>query len=283
MSALKVIVSERGKNLIVLDGYKYRFHKQLTNGVKRWVCSVSGNKKCPAYLKTEGKSDVLVHIADNHNHQALDEKVLNRLALSNSLKRKATEDLSERPIKLIHTELRSGDVSTLTITDLKCIRKNIYHARRSVLPKLPTKLEEVHDVLKSFPCKTNRNEPFLLVNDTENNIIMFSCQSNLEFLCSLDTIYVDGTFDCCTKFFVQLFTIHGLKDDHYIPLVFFLLPNKRKSTYKIALNHVIEQADKQLTPKTVVADFEEAIQQSVLETWSGVRLIGCKFHLGQAW
>jgi hypothetical protein len=44
MSSLKLIISERGKEFLVLDRFKYRFHKELSSGVKRWVCSISGNK-----------------------------------------------------------------------------------------------------------------------------------------------------------------------------------------------------------------------------------------------
>jgi predicted house-cleaning noncanonical NTP pyrophosphatase (MazG superfamily) len=214
MSSLKLIISERGKEFLVLDRFKYRFHKELSSGVKRWVCSISGNKKCPAYLKTEGKTNI-VEVIDNHNHPPHEEKILNRNELSNSLKRKATEDLNERPTKLIHQELRKGDIETLTNCDIKRIRKNIYQARRGVLPKLPTTQEEIHHALNSHSIKTNRDGPFLLVNDAENKIIMFSCQTNLEFLCSSKFIYVDGTFNCCAKFFLQMFTIHRLAGDHY--------------------------------------------------------------------
>uniref|UniRef100_A0A6P7HI98 Uncharacterized protein LOC114349161 n=1 Tax=Diabrotica virgifera virgifera TaxID=50390 RepID=A0A6P7HI98_DIAVI len=146
-------------------------------------------------------------------------------------------------------------------------------------------MEETHDILKTFPVKINKNEDFLMVNDIENQIIMFSYSSNLEFLTDLDTIYIDGTFEYCPKFFKQMFSIHGLKEDHYIPLAFFLLPNKQKHTYTLALKYLIEQVEKcnkKLALRTVFADFEEAIQQSVTEVWTNVLLKGCRFHLGQS-
>jgi hypothetical protein len=42
-----------------------------------------------------------------HNHDAESEACLNRQMLNNSVKRKAMEDFSEIPRKLIHKELRS--------------------------------------------------------------------------------------------------------------------------------------------------------------------------------
>lgn len=221
MSGVSTVLSTKGKDIILIDRYKYRFHKQLSNDVKRWVCSVSGSVKCKAFLKTEGNSNIITELVDTHNHEPVDEKVLNRNILSNKLKRKAKDDPNEKPMKLIHKELRKGDVETVTNQDITCIRKNIYHIRRQVFPKLPKNIQELHIALDSFNQKTNKEEEFLLVNNREQHIIMFSCKTNLNFLCDLDTIYVDGTFSYCPRLFLQLFTLHGLKGDHYIPLVFF--------------------------------------------------------------
>jgi len=49
-----------------------------------------------------------------HKHDADSEACLNRQILNNSVKRKAKEDLCERPRKLIHKELRSQYLDTLT-------------------------------------------------------------------------------------------------------------------------------------------------------------------------
>lgn len=254
----------------------------MSNGVKRWVCSV----KCKAFLKTEEDSDIITEIVATHNHEPKEEKVLNRNILSNTLKRKATDDFNEKPMKLIHKELRKGDVESLTNKDIMYIRKNMYYSRRQVFPKLPKNVEELHAALDSFKPTTNKEEQFLLVNNRENHIVMFSCKTNLEFLCDLDTIYVDGTFSYCPKLFLQLFTLHGLKGDHYIPLVFFLFPDKRKETYKCALEYAVSEAKtigKTLNPDNVVADFEVAIHEEVREVWNHASLVGCRFHLGQSW
>jgi len=64
--------------------------------------------------------------------------------------------------------------------------------------------------------------------------IVFSSITNLKFLSQIDTILVDGTFKTCPKLFIQFFTIHGLSNENYIPLIFFLLINKNVETYKKA-------------------------------------------------
>lgn len=113
----------------------------------------------------------------------------------------------------------------------------MHKARRSVLPKLSTNHGEVYHALKTYPFKTNRDEHLLLVDDEENNIIIFSCETNLEFLCTFKSIYVDGTFNCSAQFFLQMFTIHRLAVVYYISLLFFLLPSKQKTSYTLAFNY----------------------------------------------
>jgi hypothetical protein len=56
-----------------------------------------------------------------HNHDADSEACITRQILNNSLKRKAMEDLCERPRKLIQEELRSQYLDTLTYNDIRNI------------------------------------------------------------------------------------------------------------------------------------------------------------------
>jgi hypothetical protein len=53
--------------------------------------------------------------------------------------------------------------------------------------------------------KTKQNENILLVNDEKENIIIFSCETNLKFLSTVDNIYMDGTFDFTAWFFFTIF------------------------------------------------------------------------------
>ena len=115
---------------------------------------------------------------------------------------------------------------------------------------------------------------------------MFSCKSNLEFIASNDVLYVDGTFKSTPKYFYQLFTIHGLRNEHYIPLVFFLLPSKHTSSYEEAFKHLLVEAVKinvNIQPKIIYADLEISIHNAVKSVWSDSKVKICRFHLGQSW
>jgi hypothetical protein len=77
---------------------------------------------------------------------------------------------------------------------------------------------------------TNKNENFLLITDKETNIIIFTCLTNLK--CTMEKVFMDGTFQFCSKFFYQFFVLHSIQNGIYTSLVYTLLPNKRTSTYE---------------------------------------------------
>jgi hypothetical protein len=84
-----------------------------------------------------------------HNHAADSEACLNRQILNNSVKMKAMEDLCERSRKLMHEELRSHYLDTLTYKDIKDISRNMHKVRSSQLLPLPTYIEETHEALST--------------------------------------------------------------------------------------------------------------------------------------
>ena len=77
---MKFMVSEKRKELIVLDGFKFRFEKVLANEIQRWSCC---KKCCKAFLKLNSSKEIVERKLD-HNHDADSEKVLNRQKVSNA-------------------------------------------------------------------------------------------------------------------------------------------------------------------------------------------------------
>jgi hypothetical protein len=126
-------------------------------------------------------------------------------------------------------------------------------------------------------------ESFFLIKDLEKHIIIFSCQKNLTFINEVDTIYMDRTFKYCPRLFLQLFSIHGLKNGHYIPLIFCLLPDKSIETYKYTLHCIVDKCNLLFSPKYVTVDFEISIHKAIVEIWPHSKIIGCRFHLTQSW
>ena len=59
------------------------------------------------------------------------------------------EGLCERPRKLIHEELRSQYLDTLTYKYIRNISRNMHKARSSQLLPLQTYIEEMHEALSA--------------------------------------------------------------------------------------------------------------------------------------
>ena len=59
------------------------------------------------------------------------------------------EDLCERPRKLIHEELRSQYLDSLTYEDIRVINRNMHKARSSQLLPLSTDIEETHEAVSA--------------------------------------------------------------------------------------------------------------------------------------
>jgi len=68
------------------------------------------------------------------------------------------EGLCERSRKLIHKELRSHDLDTLTYKDIRNISRNTQKARSSQLLPLPTDIEETHEALSAVPVLTSSTD-----------------------------------------------------------------------------------------------------------------------------
>lgn len=284
MSEIKIISSEKGKTLLVLDEHKFREKKILKSGETFWTCTVSS---CNAKVFTIGPEKLISRKETVHNHEK-DVKKLNRQIVSVASKRKATENITERPSKIIHSVIRenSDTIHSLTRKDITYIRNNMYYKRREVQPSLPSSISDVLDILPKLNLKTIKSESFLLASDNIHNIVIFSCDTNLKFMCKSDKMYLDGTFRYCTKYFLQLFTIHVIENSHYIPVAFCLLPNKLQSTYE-RLFFILKEKCLNINliffPKYVVADYELAIHKAISAQWPSSIIQGCRFHLGQAW
>lgn len=217
-----IIESNRGKKQLILNNFKFRIGSS-NKGLIRWRCTT---KNCTAKVYTD-ENNICINNTDTpqYNHGEYSSQALKKQVLNTACKRKAIENVSTRPKKIILTEIaQNSNSSDITINDINRIRKNIYENRRKIMPQNPTNIVDAHNALNSIDVKTKQSENFLLVNDEKENIIIFSCcETNLRFLSTVDNIYMDGTFDYSARFFLQFFSIHGYLNGYYVPLVFLLI------------------------------------------------------------
>jgi len=67
------------------------------------------------------------------------------------------EDFCERPRKLIHNELRSQYLDTLTYKDIGNISRNTHKARFSHLLPVPTDTEETNEALNAAQVQVQKS------------------------------------------------------------------------------------------------------------------------------
>ena len=142
---IKFIESSRGKPMLVVNSYKYNLKKVLKTSKEHvWVCV---DRKCKATIYTLGpfnQNVVLNKCELEHCHEA-DVVSLQRQIVSTACKRKATEDIAEKPSKIIRKVLQENLPPTFAATDVALVRNYIYNARRKVIPCLPRNIYEVHE------------------------------------------------------------------------------------------------------------------------------------------
>ncbi|KAK9721575.1 hypothetical protein QE152_g20838 [Popillia japonica] len=72
----------------------------------------------------------------------------------------------------------------------------------------------------------------------ESRMLIFATQRSRNALERSERWYMDGTFKTVPQIFAQLYTIHGLKDNLSIPLVYVLLPDKTEGSYSRMLQKI---------------------------------------------
>ncbi|KAK3928957.1 Regulatory protein Spx [Frankliniella fusca] len=250
-----------------------------------WSCS---NKNCNGRIKV---TNGVVVSQQPHIQQCTprSERVLERNELRNVLKRKATEELSVRPLKLARQELMKGDYKEVCANDLSLVRRSVYREKHKVWPNIPKTNDEVQAFLqKAFEeksIKTSTGELFLYLS--EKGLPMFTCQSNLRLMAHCTSLMGDGTFDKATKHTYQLYTIHGYLDGFHIPLAFFPLKGESQELYTEVWNLILREADlirSFVCPYAILFDFELGAHNAVRDpTYFGknCNVKGCRFHFSQ--
>ena len=204
--------------------------------------------------------------------------------------RKAAES-TVRPIPAIYQdELQQiathpkRDEIAAAMPPLEQIKSSLYAHRRMRLPPLPSSRENI--CLQGEWTKTASGDDFLIADDgDEDRVLIFATDDNIRQLCRADTVYGDGTFQTCPRLFYQIFTLHIFCHGKQHPVLYALLPNKRRDTYQRMLTMVQQKATSLgtvLDPPAFLADFELAIKQAVQLAFPTAEYKGCYFHFCQA-
>ncbi|CAI6348819.1 unnamed protein product [Macrosiphum euphorbiae] len=191
-SEIKVILSERGKELAYVGTFKYRFIGSIKKGeLLKWRCT---KNNCTAMIYSGPDKNIVIKSSGQHKHKGNSPNKLERQVLRENCKRRAEESLSTQPLKLIRSELLN-EQSSIVHKDLKTVRKAMYDRRRKVLPKLP-KSQDIFlqlNLMKTQDDFKFRGQPFIHIPE-DNSFVCITSDFNLLFMIKHDCIdfFADG-------------------------------------------------------------------------------------------
>ncbi|KAK4876031.1 hypothetical protein RN001_012453 [Aquatica leii] len=235
------VVSQWVKNKFTADGYIYVFDKMSKDNVtKFWRCEQKG--RCKARLHTKGKE--VIKKVNNHSHDTSAAKIEKDKVIT-AIKRRA-EDTVENTIQYYYVlQVNAARAAPANLKDL-------------IIPELYAVYEPQPD----------RQENFLLADSGpgQNRIIIFGRRRALDILQESGQWYADGTFTLAPPLFSQIYVILAEKFGGVHPVLYALLPNK-------------QQLRPNLNPRAMACDYEAAAFQAMTDSFPGVRIHGCFFHL----
>lgn len=208
--------------------------------------------------------------------------------LVRGIKRRAEINPNAPPSSILRDEVSSvaDDNEVLMLMPQRTdVLRTINRIQGRHRPAIPVNLE---DLMVSPPYTTTLlGETFLQLDsgiDTQERILMFYTISGLERLCSSRMILADGTFKTVPGIFYQMYSIHGIVQNHCFPLVYVLTTTKTEIFYRTVLEHLRDHALERnliLNPQYISADFELAFLNAARHVFPGSQLHGCLFHLSQ--
>jgi len=136
----KLFTNNRGNSSIHFDNYNFRYfrtNKISSDIVWRWV-----QKTCNVTIIINNEKTVLIrsNIKDHQHDEDNDEQKKELQKIRTAIKRKAIENVYEKPIKIIRKELSSIEDSQVCSSNINTLRKSMYRKRRKTLPTVPSSI-----------------------------------------------------------------------------------------------------------------------------------------------
>ena len=282
----------RGGRILVLDDYRFQKNKITKNRI-HWRCSI---KSCGAYLTSEqfdtaidDEQEFQVYKKDHHNHPPQTDTI-DRAKFRDSIRKKIIED----PSKPIKRQYNSGVIEHMqrqqgggdredTVNEFHTFRTMLQRTRANCNPDKPDSLDDVQ--IDGQWGLTWSNTRFLLDLNHDWEYAIFCTDRNLVTLSQCKEIYVDATFKCTPSPYEQVFSILGRFHGFVIPLVTVLMGSRQVGNYRqifsILKRKIRDLTGERFRPRTIVADFEQALISSLETEFPRSKVAGCYFHYTQ--
>lgn len=272
------ILSSKNKRKLSLNGFLYVKDKEIREKTY-WRCQNFITTHCKSRVTTV--NDIVEKQLGEHNHAGNSAKVSAEQILEKV--RDDAQNTRDSAHYIISTaSVRIDNSVSALLPSVDSMKRTIRNIRQRHVagPVLPSTRQNIE-----FPeiyRMTESNQPFLLFDSgpVADRILIFSTQRNLHLLARSTDWYSDGTFKTVPTIYEQLYTIHGLRNNVSIPLVYALLPNKSQRCYREFLS-ALKDLEASLNPSTVMIDFEQAMIGALDAEFPQTAKRGCFFHFCQ--
>ncbi len=274
METFALSKTNRGADLLSLNGHQYYFKKQCISNNKHWRCKEYVKYRCLSTIITEGET--ILKQPNEHSHAG---------------------DSVEIAVQKVKTFIKESAKSNKAPTRQILGAAMALVDNADVMARLPRKsameksIQRVHqkETLglinpegRNFPIP-EQFQHLILFDSGEDDPNRILCIGKQELLMKLNTgdWFGDGTFELVPAVFFQLYTIHTKIGINYPPCVYFLLPNKTGSTYTRLLL-ILKDLLPEASPGKILLDFEKAALNSFRVEFPDSHISGCFFHLSQS-
>uniref|UniRef100_A0A0L8HQ62 FLYWCH-type domain-containing protein n=1 Tax=Octopus bimaculoides TaxID=37653 RepID=A0A0L8HQ62_OCTBM len=262
--------------MLKIDGFIFVKDKQIGTKIY-WKCSKFALYcKCCA-ITNDGEA---VKVSNEHNHSGDSVNIKVHIYM-NRVKQEAKETCDSPHYIISSAALQLSENIVQALPAISSIKKTIHNVRQKERSGLANPIHRREIVFTDEQTKTNKGKQFLLYDSGpgHDRMLIFTTQNNLRILASSEHLQVDGTFKTVPQLFEQLYTVHAIKNDFIIPIVYALLPDKTADTYR-KLFAKITSSVLNLQVTTIMLDFKLATITAVKEFNTALHY-GCLFHLGQ--
>ncbi|XP_050516377.1 uncharacterized protein LOC126891239 [Diabrotica virgifera virgifera] len=276
------VKSKRGGSKFIHDGFAYVFDKasKADNTLKFYRCEQKD--RCKARIHVQ--NNAVIKFLNDHSHEPTPAKI--EVDAAKTKIKQLSESSREPTVQVINQCIDNlSQAAQASMPDQCALRKIVRRKRHEVLAPPPAPTSAVDLVLPERYTTIDahgENEQFLLADNgpREDRILIFGRRSNLRYLQQAENVYVDGTFKSAPPLFAQVYIILASVYGGVIPILYGLLPNKRRQTYGEFFRMVKDVAP-DFKPMRIFCDFEIAAILAIQEQLAESAISGCFFHLSQ--
>ncbi|XP_065324842.1 uncharacterized protein LOC135931557 [Gordionus sp. m RMFG-2023] len=272
------IDSQKGKSLLFFLNFLYRYNGTYRNTIY-YRCLKADCKVTCKYI--QGYTISKMH--EHQNHAILFHKLKTLQTVKATVQQNPLDTRMNIYLKALNQQC-SEDPDIINypgaLPPFISFKNTINRILKQTRPNIPISNDTI--VLTTELITTFSGDSFLIKN---NKLIVFGFVMLVSLSSYTKFIYMDGTFYTCPRFFSQLYTIHIMYNQTMIPIIYALLPDKRKESYIELFQIIVEYGTLngiQFSPDMAQTDYEAGAISALQFVFPNILVKGCFVHFTQA-